>query len=304
METRKDGLAGATPDIQANVIEHLWNLKKQGYRDSTIKLRSRLLAILVKRGANLREPESVKETIAKLETTDGYKLQLVLAYNSFLPTINLTWEPPRYRQAQKIPFIPLESEIDALIVAMGTKGTILLQILKETGMRKGEAYGLNWKDVDTERRTITVNNPEKHSNARTLRISRRLVEMLKQLEVKSDKIFSRGAICYIERSFYEKRKQLATKMQNPRFLRVTLHTFRHWKATMEYHKTKDILHVKQLLGHRNINNTLVYTQLVSFESEEYHVRTAKTLKEACELAEAGFEYFTALENAQVFRKRK
>lgn len=73
---------------------------------------------------------------------------------------------------------------------------------------------------------------------------------------------------------------------------------------MEYNKTKDILHVKQLLGHRNINNTLIYTQLVNFESDEYHVRTARTLKEACELAEAGFQYFTTIENAQVFRKRK
>jgi len=37
---------------------------------------------------------------------------------------------------------------------------------------------------------------------------------------------------------------------------------------------------------------LIYTQLVSFESDEFMVRVAKTLKEACELAEAGFEYFT------------
>ena len=73
---------------------------------------------------------------------------------------------------------------------------------------------------------------------------------------------------------------------------------------MEYHKTKDILHVKQLLGHRNINSTLVYTHLVSFESKDFHVRTAKTLKEACELAEAGFEYFTKIDGVQVFRKRK
>lgn len=59
-----------------------------------------------------------------------------------------------------------------------------------------------------------------------------------------------------------------------------------------------------MLGHRNINNTLIYTQLVTFESDEYHVKTAETLKEACELAEAGFEYFTTIDNVQVYRKRK
>ena len=73
---------------------------------------------------------------------------------------------------------------------------------------------------------------------------------------------------------------------------------------MEYHKTKDILHVKQLLGHRNINSTLIYTQLVNFESDEFHVRVAKTLKEACELAKAGFDYFTEMDGVQIFRKRK
>lgn len=57
-------------------------------------------------------------------------------------------------------------------------------------------------------------------------------------------------------------------------------------------------------AHRNISNTLIYTQLVSFESDEYHVKTAKTLKEACELAEAGFAYFTTIDEVQVFRKRK
>ena len=137
-----------------------------------------------------------------------------------------------------------------------------------------------------------------------MKVSSKLIAMLKCLPHKSQRPFAQGNISYIEQSFYTKRKQLAFKLQNPRLLNISFHTLRHWKATTEYNRTKDILHVKQLLGHRNINNTLVYTQLVSFKSDEYHVRTAKTLKEACELAEAGFEYFTTINYVQVFRKRK
>ena len=37
-------------------------------------------------------------------------------------------------------------------------------------------------------------------------------------------------------------------------------------------KTKDILHVMRLLGHKNIKNTLVYTQLVNFKEGEYVCR--------------------------------
>lgn len=47
---------------------------------------------------------------------------------------------------------------------------------------------------------------------------------------------------------------------------------------MEYYRTKDILHVKEKLGHRRIESTLVYTRLVSFEGDEYHVKTLKTSK--------------------------
>jgi len=97
---------------------------------------------------------------------------------------------------------------------------------------------------------------------------------------------------------------LVQKLHNPRLNEITFHTLRHFKATMEYHKTKDILHVKQLLGHKSINNTLIYTQLVSFESNEFHVKTAKTVNEACELAKAGFDYFTTMDDVQIFRKRK
>jgi hypothetical protein len=55
---------------------------------------------------------------------------------------------------------------------------------------------------------------------------------------------------------------------------------------------------------QNINNTMVYTQLISFESNEYHVKTAKTIGEACKLAKAGLEHFTSIEGVPVFRKRK
>ncbi len=73
---------------------------------------------------------------------------------------------------------------------------------------------------------------------------------------------------------------------------------------MEYHRTKDILHVIQLLGHKNINNTLIYTQLINFESDEFHVRVAKNLEEDKELVEAGFEYVTERDGAKIYRKRK
>ena len=74
---------------------------------------------------------------------------------------------------------------------------------------------------------------------------------------------------------------------------------------MEYHKTKDILHFLQTLGHRNIKNTMLYTQLVNFDaSEEYVCKIAKTPPEIQALVEDGFEYTCDLKDMKFFRKRK
>ncbi|MDR0373564.1 MAG: tyrosine-type recombinase/integrase [Nitrososphaerota archaeon] len=60
----------------------------------------------------------------------------------------------------------------------------------------------------------------------------------------------------------EQRKKIAQKLKNERILKIHFHTLRHWKATPEYHKTKDIIHVMKLLGHRNIQDTMLYTHVV------------------------------------------
>jgi hypothetical protein len=75
---------------------------------------------------------------------------------------------------------------------------------------------------------------------------------------------------------------------------------------MEYAKTRDILHVMQILGHRNIKNTLIYTQLVKMEKEDnFYSAAAKNATEAKDLVESGFGYVcTTPEMVMVFRKRK
>jgi len=90
--------------------------------------------------------------------------------------------------------------------------------------------------------------------------------------------------------------------------KITFTTFRHWKGTIEYHKTKDILHVQRMLGHKNIQNTMIYINLESAlfheANDEFAVRVAKTLDEACSLVEAGFDYVTEMEGQKIFRRRK
>ena len=60
----------------------------------------------------------------------------------------------------------------------------------------------------------------------------------------------------------------------------------------------------KLLGHRNIQNTLLYTQLINFEGDEFHSATAKNVEEAQKLVEVGFEYVCEFNDTKLFRKRK
>jgi len=306
-DIKKNGTAGATQtaDIKGKLVEFAWKLKREGISEATIHTYTKYLLLLRKKGANLLDPESVKDALAYSEWSNKTKSLACAAYQKFAVLNGLAWKPPKYKCSQKLPFIPLESEIDALISCCSRKISTILQLLKETGMRIGEALRLKWTDIDFERNIIMLNNTEKGGTPRIFKVSSKLVAMLKALPKKSEKVFKQATLSSLEACFSQQRKRAASKLQNPRLQRISFHTIRHWKATMEYHKTKDILHVMKLLGHRNIQNTLIYTQLVKFETEnEYHSATAETVEEARKLIEAGFEYVCTKENVMLFRKRK
>jgi integrase len=167
---------------------------------------------------------------------------------------------------------------------------------------------LTWADIDVQNNTITINDPEKNGTARRVQVSPKLIGMINRLPKKSKLwIFGESPSKIadsLRATFHTQRKALAFKLGNPRLLQIHLHTFRHWKATTEYARTKDILHVMRLLGHRKIDNTLIYTQLVNFESNEYHSKVAKDVNEARQLIEVGFEYICDFQGTMIFRKRK
>jgi integrase len=308
---RQKRAAGATSvDIKGKIVEYSFWMLKQGYAESTIENRRRFMETLMKRGANLFDPESVKEVIAKQKTwSDNTKSIVVDAYDIFATLNNLTWEPPTYHKTESLPFIPLESEVDQLIAGCGKKVAVYLQTLKETAMRPGEAWRLKWVDVDNERRLISLNKPEKNSNPRMWKVSEKLMTMLNRLPKKSKHVFATNCQRSFKQNFRAQRKSVARKLANPRILQITMYTLRHWKATMLYHQTKDILHVMKFLGHKNIKNTLLYVTIDSTifgleDSDEFTVKVAETLKDACDLLEAGFEYVTDMDGKKIFRKRK
>jgi integrase len=88
-------------------------------------------------------------------------------------------------------------------------------------------------------------------------------------------------------------------------MNICFHTLRHWKATTLYHQTKDILFVKEFLGHNKVETTLLYIQLAEtiFKelSDEFTVKIASKPEEIKALLEVGFEYFCQKDDLYYFR---
>jgi len=286
-----------------------WSLKKANYADETIRMVNSALRTLVTRGADLSDPETVKDIIARQSWSENRRRNVANAYNLYAKKYGIAWEKPRVSFHRKMPFMPKEDELDSLVAGSHRKLAAFLQLLKETAMRSGEATKLKWTDMDDERRIITLNTPEKGSNPRIWKISTKLVGMLSALPKKNEYIFGNPNTRCIRVSYCNTRKSISQKLQNPRLMRISFHTFRHWKTTSLYHQTKNILLVKEFLGHASLDNTLLYIQIEQAifglnSDDEYSVTATNSKEEIKKLLSVGFEYVCQKDDMLYFRKRK
>jgi len=83
--------AGATETntMATLILDYAWNVKKRGLAEQTIKQRVCRLKQLIKRGANLLDPDSVLTVLATSNWTDSNKRVFIVAYKSFAKTFNI-----------------------------------------------------------------------------------------------------------------------------------------------------------------------------------------------------------------------
>jgi integrase/recombinase XerD len=283
------------------IIPYVQHLQKEGFKPQTIESHSKILRFLGKH-VQLNDPEAVRLFVANQHVSSGRKENEVDVFSSFAKYHKIAFSEPRYTREETLPFIAQEVEMEEVINACRSlRHATCLRLLKETAMRIGEASRLQFKDFDFERRTVRV-IPEKGSRSRELRLSEKLVAMIQHLFAKKQSFPTpEAARHYLENT----RKILAETNNNPRFLQIHLHSFRHFRATMLYAQTRDLLYVMKILGHRSITNTIRYTQLVDFkDGESFICKVAKSISEASCLIESGFDYVTEVDGVKLFRKRK
>jgi integrase len=275
---------------------------------STVERRVKMLRQIAK-NCNLNDTNQVKTWLAKPECkwSNRTKRKFLDDYTAYLKYAKLSWQAPSYTITEKIPFIPTEQEIDALISGTGKQVATALQTIKETAIRIGEACMLKWIDINYQNKTLNV-TPEKGSNPRILPISDKLIAMINRLPKNRETVFQPQSK-YLRTYFCEQRRTVSEKLQNPRLTKISFHTLRHWKATMEYHKTKDIKHVQYMLGHRNSKNTDIYItieqSLYTADTDEWITKISHNLEEETKLIEANFNLVRAInETTAIYKKRK
>jgi integrase len=289
---------------KGKLVEYAWLLKKRGLTEDTIRIRTYLLSQLVKLGSDLNNVDSVETVLATEKFTSAKKRSLVAAYRSYTKIFRLPWLPIKVHYEPKQPFIPTHEELTALIHAARKRLATFMQVLLDTGARCGEVSKLKWTDINTENLTISINNPEKHSRSRTLKVTQKTIAMLQAMPKKYELFIFNPDSTTLKSSFMTLRNRLAEIHKNPRFKQIHMHTFRHFYACNLFRKTKTLKTVQDALGHKSSINTEIYTRLVVFRDEEYYSATAKTVDEVRKLAEDGWTPFCEVGDTKVFRKPK
>ncbi len=147
-------------------------------------------------------------------------------------------------------------------LAKDCRNALIVTIALDCGLRACEVLGLTVRDFDPDESTVFIRS-HKGSNARQLPIKPMVAKLLKKFILGHFKKDLWGQLDPDAKIFditYPRLYQIwqwYTPNKNKSF-----HSLRHTFAVAMYQRTQDIMGVKLALGHRKIDNTMVYVDFV------------------------------------------
>ncbi|HKZ78758.1 MAG TPA: tyrosine-type recombinase/integrase [Pyrinomonadaceae bacterium] len=189
---------------------------------------------------------------------------------------------------QSLPHVLNESEIARLIetpdttTTLGVRDRAFLELLYATGIRHSEAHKLDLYDVDTAARCLTVRLGKGQRDS-LVPLTETAAHWLTRYvtaarpELAAGKLWGKGKRCSPPKIIPSTSalwlsvtgRRLSYQMIADRIrdyalqaeVKASVHTFRHCCATHLLRGGASIRHVQQLLGHRDLNSTEIYTHL-------------------------------------------
>ncbi|MCK5450941.1 MAG: tyrosine recombinase XerC [Candidatus Omnitrophica bacterium] len=227
--------------------------------------------------AELRKKGSAKRTIVR-------KLSVIRSFFKFLSrekyvdtdpsqsifTPKLDKHLPEFLDTEKTMKLITAPLVDNVL---GLRDRAILEVLYSTGMRVSELVGLNFEDIDLISGVVKVRGKGKRERISILgsesqRVLRSYIE---------DRKLIRGAI------FLNKRGNRITDRSIRRIIdkyveqcgienKISPHSIRHSFATHLINNGADLRSVQELLGHKNLSTTQIYTHLGSKRLREMYMK--------------------------------
>ena len=170
---------------------------------------------------------------------------------------------PLARKSQKLPLVLSKDEVIRMIDSTNNlKHKLVIMFLYYAGLRLDEVRNITWNDIDLDRETIHLKTA-KGDKERVVFLHKRLIENLKifgMKEIGPVFISQRGGK-YSKRTIQQIIKSASKKSGIKK--NVTPHTLRHSFATHLLESGADIRYIQQLLGHKDLKTTQIYTHVAN-----------------------------------------
>lgn len=197
------------------------------------------------------------------------------------------------------PYYEKEELLEFLEIAKNYPDPIypIFRILAFTGLRKGELLALRWKDIDFEKRTLSVKQtlatcdkweikfqvPKTEKSLRTISIDSETLQVIKRWQLRQKEYFLKMGIKPTKNGeqllfVSEENKPLYLDYVNHNLKiiinennlkRITPHGFRHTHCSLLFESGASLKEVQVRLGHTDIKTTMdIYTHVTKRQTEE------------------------------------
>ena len=174
-----------------------------------------------------------------------------------------------------LPYVLTRNEVQLFLGSLPTlKQKAMVSLMYSSGLRIGEVCRLKYGDIQRSSMRIHVSKTKNRSDRYTL-LSQRALDILTEYWYEYDRpmdwLFSAKQdplrpckTAVLNRQVLEHRIKLNLNSK------LNCHSFRHAFATHLYESGTDLLTLKELLGHKSINSTVINVHLASYASRKIY----------------------------------
>ena len=164
---------------------------------------------------------------------------------------------------------------------LGRRDQAILETFYSTGLRISELVGINLGDLDLHAGMVTVRGKGKRERLALLG-SRAVTAIRQWLDVRGQVVSARGidgAALFLNHSGSRISSRSVARVLGKHLKRAGIstaaspHTLRHTFATHLLDRGADVRSVQELLGHRSLSSTQIYTHLTSQRLREIYDKT-------------------------------